>query len=401
MGRAKIIAIIEIDYHPEVLRNFIEMLVSRNFEVRVFTLQQIWDHASVSILPGKIEVFIAKNRWNTKSLIHNNLKVINSCDLVIFNTLASNFKLFGAINYQPPVLLRVHNSNTYLNFSWKNLDLRPSLFFIWKDLSYFLRRVILRNEIYYRRKFINNRVDYFSFPEKTLAEYAIQNGFVQRERVIGFIPFAYSKPGQTETEERDFVSITIVGYVDKRKKDYNEIFRAFKNIVPKLTDKVVLNFLGKPVGLQGKVILQKFKKLQTSNFKVNSYRSFVANNEFNRVITNTDFLLIPVTQFYHFTIFKEVAAKTKMSGNINDVIVFGKPALIPSYFNLESKIKQLFSTYSNPTGLGTILMDWIGNKPFRSIDTNHILKSRSLKKVAEEVEKSLLYVIEKHHKVVE
>ncbi len=393
MNRIKSIAIIEVDYHQEVLRSLIEILEPLNCKIYVFSLERIWKRAAIKTKLKKTEVYLAKNRREIKKLITNNLEIINNTELIIFNTLASKFRFFASIQYNPPVLLRVHNVNTYLNFSWKNLDFKLSPFYIWKDTSYIFRRVIGSFELFYRKKFIQNRIDYFSFPEKSVAQYAIKNGFVQEERVIDFIPFVYSNTETIKVVEKDFVSITIIGLVDKRKKDYNEVYEAFKSLVPQLKSKVVLNFLGRPVGIKGKAILGTFKKLENSNFRVNTYNAFVPLDEFKRVTENTDFLLIPVTQFYHFSIFREIAGKTKVSGNINDAIVSGKPALIPSFYELEKGIKPMFVTYSGSEELIHRLSDWISTRSFLEIDTKKILEKRSFKEVSGQVGASLQRIV--------
>ena len=109
------IAIFEFDYHEEVLRNFCHIADQDSFEIMIFTRERLWNNVNIDIkdLMSSFSVFQLKKGESISSFFDKHISKINTADVVLFNTLASDFKFFSGLSIKPPVILRIHNTNAY------------------------------------------------------------------------------------------------------------------------------------------------------------------------------------------------------------------------------------------------------------------------------------------------
>lgn len=362
MNKIKI-GIFEFDYHPEVLRNTISILNTNEYEIYVFSRKHIIEKSRIQT--DHIEVNSLNKNQSLKTYINNHLDKINSLDLLLFNTIASNFKTFSKTTFKPSVILRIHNSNAYFN-TLKN-TYRPifQAFYIWKDFSHFVRNTLYKRDIYWRNKLLK-KIDYFAFPNEIIKDYSINHLDVSLHKTLN-LPFSFYLEDIAKTDYHSKeISISIIGKIDKRNRDYYSVIKAFEKLNSFINEnKFIINLflLGDSNSLFGKKILRKFEKLRSKKLRIHSFKGFVENQKFKEVISKTDFLLSPVKVATRFTIYKEFYGKTKISGSLNDILLFQKPAIIPNELSIPNEYKTVTESYSNADQLSTILKDWIsGNK---------------------------------------
>lgn len=382
------IAIIEIDYHPEVLRNTIILFKELKINCEVFTLKKIWSKVGMVNNSEYLITHIIKNKNQVNKYILNNLEIINSCNLIFFNTCASKYKFFSRIKYKPPVLLRVHNANAFFK-PYKSLNIKISLFYIFKAISYIIIHVILKLELFYRNLFLQKKVDFFCFPDEQVTQYIKSNNYLADNRIISSIPFTFSKPFSAIKFSNKPVVISIIGGIDKRRRNYDLVYKAFKQLLQDNTINIELRLLGPPVGLYGRTVIKKFRKLENRNFKVVSFNSYIPQNIFEEYVRTTHFLIIPVYKEVQYKIFKELLGYTKISGNINDMIIYRKPAIIPNFYPIPDKLNSTVKKYNNITELKICLRDFIEKGVTLHIDQNKIFNEYELKPTAQKVKNSL------------
>lgn len=397
LGLDKRIILIEFDYHPEVLRGTIEIFQNLPYDIDVYVLERIWGKIELDTISKNVKLYIASDKKDSRRLIKENIDSINEANLIIFNTLASQFAFFTKLNLLPPVVLRIHNSNAYLD-PWNNLDFGISSFYLKKDLCYLLGRGLGRMELYWRSKFVREKVTYFCFPNNIIEKYAIGKGYVEKKQVVPPFPFVFSKntKGHKKTLN-ECMEITIVGAIDKRRRDYEIVFNAFNKILPFTDIKIKLNLLGKPIGAYGKGILKKFSLIEDDYFRLNYYNQFVPDSEFDDVMVRTDFLIIPIVFKGRYRIFKEIYGKTKISGNINDMILFHKPALLPDYYEVEKPVLSYIETYNSTDNLAEKLKSWIKEKQFMNFNMNVLYNIYQLDRVSEEFACTFKEILEKNN----
>ena len=357
LQRSMKLAVIEIDYHAEVLRNLCEGLSGSGVETTVFCTTSI---AKAVGPPAQFPDI----RWETPSeqesvpaFITRNLEQINTCDAIFFNTLATHFQFFAQIDFKPPVILRLHNASTYLQ---NHPPYKPIFtpFFLFKDASHFVRKVLGENEPRWRKAFVQT-VNYFCFPDSALEHSVRKAGWMEGRTSLDPLPFTLHASGFEKEPEPSQRNITIIGSLDPRRRNYGAVLDAFGLLIPELQQSCTLTLLGRPRGAYGNRLLRDFEALQRPGFTVKSYRAFVPQEEFERVIRQTDFLIIPALERTRYTIYTEYYGKTKISGNIYDMIRYGKPAIIPKHYALDPDVNKMTARYAKSSDLARLIINWI------------------------------------------
>ncbi len=351
------LAVLEFDYHAEVLRNLCEGLEGSGIETVIFTTENIARAAGgADRFPG-IRWECAGAGESTITFVTQKLKAINACDAVLFNTLASNFKFFSQLALTPPVVLRVHNAATYLS---PKPEFKPIFtpFFLFKDASYLLRKTLGEREAFWRSKFVQ-RVDRFCFPDAALEAAVREKGWLQGRETLTPLPFTVHEPGYRKAPQSGHRSLTVIGSLDPRRRDYPALLDALEAVLPDLERRCTLTLLGRPRGSFGRNLLTRFLSLQSANFTVNTYTAFVPQNEFERVLRNTDFLVIPALDKTRYTLYTEHYGQTKISGNVYDMIRYGKPAIMPEHYRLDPDVATMTARYRSTPELKRLLQLWI------------------------------------------
>jgi len=390
----KTIVIIEFDYHAEVLANAMKILIALNeYKILLFTSDKIWQQVRFSINQQEsVEVHPANSAKEIQHLIKSRLKDINDAHAIFFNTIASNFKFFSSVEFIPPVILRIHNSNTYFN-PVRSINPKLSPFYIWKDLSYLVLHVILKLDTVYRSKFIREKVDYFQFPCSTIANYALKNNYLPNDKLFPTVPYVFMDEVLPREASYSSTNIVILGGIDKRRRNYKEVYEAFKNLTPELNTPVKLSLVGKPFGIYGKNIIKNFRKLENDYFRVETFNSFVPQDKFDEITANANFLIVPAVKKTRYKLYKELYGFTKISGNINDMIIYQKPAIIPSFYPLEKSLQNHAEVYQDIDSLTAVLKRWINNADYKHYEVDTIIEDYSFENITKRTRDGLRKIV--------
>lgn len=388
------ISILEFDYHPEVLRNTLTILSHLDFEINVYTKTDIWSKVKMPVekLPLNTQVFLFDEKNSGfKEFMLNNLEEMNHSDLILINTLASHFKIFSQLNLRPKVILRIHNANAFFNPFSKTYQVKFTPFFIWKDLSHFIRNTIFKLDWIYRKKFLE-KVDYFAFPNKTIMDFALKNFQLTDDQCIT-LPFSYlSQVLHPKNNSNNEITISIIGKIDQRNRDYLTVFKAFEKISADIEDddfRIKLILLGSAKTSYGSKIIKLFSKIESPKLDIISFNSFVEQDEFNLYIQETDFIILPIQIKTRYTIYTEFYGSTKISGGLNDILVHKKPALINAAYPLEEDFELVTEGFNNEIELSNKIHKWCKQKAYDQKDIDSALHHHSLIKVRETYRKTI------------
>ncbi len=382
------ITIIEIDYHPDLLRNLYLLLNSSTDYISIYTTEKIWRQTGLlqeGFQPA-FRLFVKKEEELTSSFFHKHLQEINRSDFIFFDTLASHFRLFYNLKLKPPVVLRIHNANTYFRpaNSFAPFQKRHYLF---KDISHILRKSIGELEAYYRKKFLS-QCRYFMFPNETITQYVTHRGWVDTNRVVMKpIPMAFfDEKNYRMYVDRPFVHITVIGSIDRKRRDYDLLYNAIKSALPECKHPIKFTILGGAFNAYGRKVVQQFLSLSGSGFEFEYFKSFVAQDTFNQVLFDTDFLICPIRLATRYTIHTEQYGLTKISGCEGDLIRYGKPAILPEEYPVQPELQPIIAQYKDKDTLTQQLIDWINTAPYRTCNIPEILSPYRLENVREQWE---------------
>ena len=380
-----IVSIIELHSHPEVIKNLFNLLSFSREQFCIYTLASLWDKTGIEKKTDNINVSLQTGGESKYQFLKRVRDEINSSDLVFINTIQFDYRLYALQNFIPPIVLRVHNLNStfrpfysFLKSAWL-FDLKFQFIYISKYL-------IWRRNWYFQRKFIKS-VSKFNFPSSTLSRFAIEKCMVSPEKVgRPLIPFTASfRYSSLYHIDQDRVLISIIGAVEKRRRNYSIVLDSFKELVKNLKRPVSLAFLGRTSSGYGNRMIDEFRKLENDFFKIISYSAFVPVSEFDDMMHKTHFIIIPAVEKIKTINSLEYYGKTKISGNINDIIEYGKAAILPDHYPVDEELQPIIASYSKMKSLTDILTYWITEQPYLSFDYDKVYSKYEPEKISRDL----------------
>lgn len=369
------IAFFEIDYHYTDIVSFCNLMLNSNNDITIYTSTSLYKRLESQHFINKYKWIVKENLENVSSFLARNESQINQNDLVYFSTIASGYKAYFRFNFKPKTVLRIHNANTYLS-PLKNIHFEFSIFYFRKSMYYILNDIIKQNSLFYIPKLIN-KFDYITFPERTIQEYTIKKGLISPKKLFTFLPVSF--PDFKKLPSYETLHISIIGLIDERKRDYQSVFEAFKILQPKLNTKINLTILGKPLGRYGKKIIQKFKsELESINFEINTFESFIPQHIFESELEKTNLILAPVQEQLVFGIFNEYCGKTKTTGSLSDMIRMGIPVVMPQKIEVDQSLKPYIDFYHNSEEMATVILKFANNLELLQSRTHALRNSLNL-----------------------
>ncbi len=318
---------------------------------------------------------------------------LNDFSLVIFTTIEKDIRFFKSYTIRSPKALVVHKLNMFIN-PHKSFLFNEEMKQRAKDLV-----KILRYYLFNERKIFLDFVksfDHLIFPSEQVQAYLIQQGWDKGLPPHSVIDFAVHEQLTSAPSNTDVIHITIPGIISSKSRDYEMVLEAFREI--KLSRPVKLNLLGKPKGRYGQKIVAGFRALQQSNLTVQTYDDFIEQLEFDKVLQQSDFLLLPISRFMKVSIFKELNGFTCVSGNINDMMRFGIPALIAGFYPLDKNLKALIRPFNDANELRALVESWVDEEIYLEVRERFelISKTYQISQIAKSVRKSVLDLVIKH-----
>ena len=356
------LALLEFDYHAEVLRNTCLALADAPISVHVFTTENIWrtvglhQHAFANITVDCCA------RGDVIPFLEAALPGINACDAILFNTAAARFSTLRRLAFQKPVLVRVHNSHAFFG-SLRDYKRPRSAFLLWKDFSHLVRKLIGERDHHHMKSFVRG-VDGYVFPTERMRSHAIESYGLDPTRCF-YVPMVSLKPVPPEptiVPVDDQIELSVIGRIDPRNRDYDQLIRATAR-VPSLAQargrRVVLNLLGSANTRFGRHVVRTVSSFESDYFHVKAFSDFVPQDVFSTTVSRSHGLILPIRHQTRYTIYPEYYGDTKISGAIHDLITYQKPALVDDRVAFGPPFDALIRPYHGAQGLAEHMVDFI------------------------------------------
>lgn len=357
------ISFIELDFHHDVVDGFCRTFSNSEVKVNFYIKKAVFDKLQ------KYEYVNSQNfTWtiyqngSRKSFLKSNIDKINNANCVFINTLSSEPKAYLSVKFIPKVILRVHNLNKLFRpIKSINIPIKP--FYLWKAFSYFIREVVYGQYLSSYKK-IQKLTDYFTFPDESVKQFALENNFVTINKIAPSFSLKVFEEDNNiiNSSKKDVFSITIIGGIDFRRRDYQTVLNVLNRLVPQLKHKIKLTLLGNSRTKHGNELLPKLQKLENDNFKLEYFNQSVSQEKFDEVISNTSIILSPIKVETLVEIYHETYGKTKISGSILDSIRFPIFTILPAQYSLGKEKQDLFGRYKDAEELFFLLKKYIENQ---------------------------------------
>lgn len=392
------IAILEED-HFEVLDVYLQIFqtVFGTDSVYLITNNHILD-----ILESKIakEKTLLTNGYNRNILLQKKITEflsVNKIDIFLYNTIEVGeyifanklVKLINKVN-NIKVILTLHNINTFLSPSWfvaknpkrlyKNISNNINKLILFKRIYAF--NVLCENQISYIKKLIGNRKPVFYTPPCILNSNS---------------PIAGSK----NITDKKKLTITILGGVDKNRKDFKTVLDALR-LLGNTCKYFYLQIIGAAKGDFAKEVknylLQLANEFSLEFSFPESDQPILSNKQVSEILSKTDFLLCPTVPFAFYEGNKEYYGVSKSTGNFYDIIRYAKPAIFPEVIPVPFSLKKSVLSYSDSLSLSNLLRNLSVNLSLKNeLDEAVIFaqETYALPKVAKSVQEQFSTIIQK------
>lgn len=360
------LAIIEIDYHAEVLEKIVRLLAGANFKITLYIStkvkqklrfdESVWD---------KLNYFVCSKKTSADKFLQDNRDNINSNDLVYFNTIERNYATFHGLNLTAPYIVCAHNINTDF-FPRESIDRKRKT--ILHISFYILSRVMIYGQWRRKEVFLNKAKGIFCCSQ-SISKYLVERNNHWLEKVVDFpLPYIWS---DTITDFSRFdppidgiVRVVLPGSVNVNRKDYDVIHSALQEVIPLLENKLELIFLGRPVANTGLATLKKFAKLSNEMFSFKGFDNGVKSEVFERTLSEADFILGSVKIRTSRKIYIECYGLSKISGIESDIVSSQRPALINADYSIDNRLSDVCETYYDSDDLAAKLLRWVNTSEF-------------------------------------
>ena len=369
------IGIVELFFHQEVVLNLYKVLCV-NFELSIFISDDIFKAIQENIEENEMVDFIVKRKNQShEEFLQLRRQEMNKCDLIIFTTVSSSFEAFSKLNLTTKTVLIIHNTNAFF-YPFQQISLINKYEGYLLNLSRIIRNVLLRQEIFFKKRFLDN-VDFISFPTIHLQEKITKENVFTHDKICPPILFGIHQMRLVREKKHlnhDIVKIVIPGTVHPKNKDYNLVLDALKTALPQLKFKIELILLGKINEKWGIEIISQFQKLDQKKIKLLSFKETIPQDIFEGHLKEADFMILPFPKHTQTSIYYEEYGKTKASGAmLYDVVAYAKPTLVSNHYPLESHHQNYIHPFESMHNLATLIVDWVNERKFTQLELNYSL----------------------------
>lgn len=364
------LVVVELHHHSELIRNIVEVLGNGLFKISIVTLPNIFEDAGLEANSGSVfTAHLKKPDESVDGFVRRMKAVFESADILYFNTIRHYWDELAQIESAAPSMVRVHNA--HCDFApWGHFH-KPFVN-IFGILSHLIRKVLVGGEWRAKNRLFR-KIDYFMFPNQAITDYVLKNKWLPASRVLPpVLPFGFlgtKHPSLPKSDQE--VRIAITGKVTNAKKDFDLVFSALKACLNQLNKPVRLVLLGKAADKQAQSILAKFKSLEGQMFSLDYSESYVPAEVFEEKVKSIDFLLAPIQVDTHFRKYHEVYGKSKASGIDVDVLLYRKPSLVVSGYQMKGALNGVVE-YFEPTqaSLSQMLVRWVNDGIYEQLAGN-------------------------------
>lgn len=341
-----------------------KLLRSLSYEVVLYTNRDVWENCKHAEELAEQNFYLQREGESKSSFIRRHLRIVNESQLIIFTTLVDELRAFSRMNFHPPSLSLIHNGHTFLD-PYNNIVISRNGRELVVDFLRLLHQLIFRTA-FWRRQLLNS-FTCIAFSSEEVKAY-LQDRYANRLKeynILPAIPMAfYEGKKSLSNKVADSITIGIPGGLNQAGKNYDWVVQAFSKLLNRSRRKIELVLVGNAGTTYGQGITSRLIALGRRDLEVIYFDSALPQVEFDQIMRRTDFLILPVRPYLKLGICQERYGYSNISGGVNDMIRFGIPALIPTFYPLPEDLEDFVGRYANSTELLARLENWLEDLAF-------------------------------------
>jgi hypothetical protein len=339
------IAILELASHHEVVRSFTFMALASNYEVLIVTTLAN-SKFLMPVFESKIEWLIMDKDQSSLLFLTYHKAEIEKCDILLFTSIEDLHGNVIDLKWAKPTLAMLHHPIS--NFCYSENISRPTTFkLLLKTIKYRITR------FYEKRRLALNNFDVYLLPSTSAKGYFFEKNISEYSKCKA-MPFLFFEDGTTSKDSNQRVFV-IPGTVNQKSRNYMDLLFAIGELNKSEKFAATIVLLGSAENEEGLSILEKFKNNTGIHIELIYFNDEISTEIFDYWIKNASYLLLPLSKKTVYGIVNSIGGSLSVSGNIGDMVRFGKQAVLPHDYFIEPDLEGLAHRYQNENHLLDIM----------------------------------------------
>jgi len=361
----KEIGILELKFHIKYLYTIAKICKTKDTNVTIFTTQDVLSKLKTYLRDtSDYNIILKKDNECINTFLKRVQKISDEkIDLLFINTFPlSVFYIPRFFGFKPKckTIITLHTVNAWL---------KPKPVFNIKKL---VRTLDTNLSVFLANKILLPKFNAINVIYPPIRDYILTE--TDYHRKVFTLPFNFfEKPVDKKIRKDKKIKFVVPGQIEEHRRNYDVVLDAFEVLFEKYNENIQLIFLGFPVGSYGNKIVNRCKKLKEKGFNITYFKSFVPEEEYNEVMQNIDFIILPIKiESRGLGLITEYYGKSKGSAAVFEAVQYQKPFIVPYDFKIVDNLKTSTLQYTNSEDMKNILSSYIEN-----FDKMNVLKNEA------------------------
>jgi hypothetical protein len=150
-------------------------------------------------------------------------------------------------------------------------------------------------------------------------------------------------------------------------RDSAGVLSALTLAAPRLRRSLNVEFLGENSSREFENSVGAARAAICPSVELRTHGNFVPQEEFDLALSDADFLILPITESIDRNGVIETRGESCVSGNINDMVRFGIPSIIPRFYPLSGCLNEIVEKYGSIRSMADLIVDWVNTRKFNQM----------------------------------
>ncbi|MBN2406670.1 MAG: hypothetical protein JXJ19_03135 [Elusimicrobia bacterium] len=151
------------------------------------------------------------------------------------------------------------------------------------------------------------------------------------------------------------IKFVVPGMIQDIRRDYLLVLRVFEKYLSEYKNEVELCLLGRPVGEYGEKVVSFCEELKSRGYSITYYSAYLSPGQFDEAFRRADVIISPMHMYCGARGKREIYSYSGPAGLVSDTIKYGKPAIVPGWYNIQDEFITSYLSYEDEKGLADVL----------------------------------------------
>jgi len=191
----------------------------------------------------------------------------------------------------------------------------------------------------------------------------IENEVEWEQEFYEFYPVVFESEKLPAVERTDTRRIAVPGRISQHVRDIDTLLDAMETVFERYDDEVVLDFVGRLYG-DYESVLDRIETLQDRGYDVRYREDWIPYEEFAEGLRAADIIINPlhVRRVLKHPLRSDMwTGRTNGTGLIFDALRYARPLVVPELFPVDERLEPFTETYDNVEHLSELLLELLSD----------------------------------------